>query len=98
MFDKVEQMALKIEGMTCGHCQKRVEEALKAVKGVKGVQVSLVGKTAEIRYAAGKTDRAGLGEGRDRCRLYGDGLNRWGRIAIWKTSGIPVRSSCRSAG
>ena len=31
MFDKVEQMALKIEGMTCGHCQKRVEEALKAV-------------------------------------------------------------------
>ena len=40
MFDKVEQMALKIEGMTCGHCQKRVEEALKAVKGVKGLQVS----------------------------------------------------------
>ena len=60
MFDKVEQMALKIEGMTCGHCQKRVEEALKAVKGVKGVQVSLGGKTAEIRYAAGKTDRQAL--------------------------------------
>ena len=55
-----EPRALKIEGMTCGHCQKRVEEALKAVKGVKGVQVSLVGKTAEIRYAAGKTDRQAL--------------------------------------
>ena len=37
-----------------------MEEALKAVKGVKGVQVSLVGKTAEIRYAAGKTDRQAL--------------------------------------
>lgn len=60
MFEKAEQMTLKIEGMTCGHCQKRVEEALKAVKGVKGVQVSLVGKTAEVRYAAGKTDRLEL--------------------------------------
>ena len=60
MFDKVEQMTLKIEGMTCGHCQKRVEEALKAVKGVKGVQVSLVGKTAEVRYSVGKTGRQDL--------------------------------------
>lgn len=60
MFDKVEQMTLKIGGMTCGHCQKRVEEALKAVKGVKAVQVSLVGKAAEVRYAVGKTDRQAL--------------------------------------
>ena len=37
MFDKQEQLTLKIEGMTCGHCQKRVKEALKAVKGVKTV-------------------------------------------------------------
>ena len=57
MFDKQEQLTLKIEGMTCGHCQKRVEEALKAVKGVKTVQVSLVGKSAEVKYAVGKTDR-----------------------------------------
>ncbi|MDY6943610.1 MAG: cation transporter [Pseudomonadota bacterium] len=28
---------LKIEGMTCGHCAKAVENALKAVPGVKRV-------------------------------------------------------------
>ncbi len=60
MFDKQEQLTLKIEGMTCGHCQKRVEEALKAVKGVKTVQVSLVGKSAEVKYAVGKADRQAL--------------------------------------
>jgi copper chaperone len=33
---------LKIEGMTCGHCVKAVQEALAAVPGVVGpVQVSL---------------------------------------------------------
>ena len=44
MFDKVEQMALKIEGMTCGHCQKRVEEALKAVKALRGSRSAWWGK------------------------------------------------------
>lgn len=32
---------LKIEGMSCGHCVKAVETALKAVDGVKSVHVSL---------------------------------------------------------
>ena len=37
-----------IEGMSCGHCSKRVEEALKSVDGVKSVMVSLEEKKAEV--------------------------------------------------
>lgn len=32
---------LKIEGMSCGHCVKTVQEALKRVKGVVGVSVEI---------------------------------------------------------
>ena len=34
--------------MSCGHCSKRVEEALKSVDGVKSVSVSLQEKKAEV--------------------------------------------------
>ena len=37
-----------IEGMTCGHCQKRVEEALNKIDGVKAV-VDLDNKTAVLQ-------------------------------------------------
>ena len=39
---------LNIEGMSCMHCVKKVEMALKAIKEVKSVNVSLENKTAEI--------------------------------------------------
>lgn len=39
---------LNIEGMTCNHCVKMVEEALKEVPGVKSAKVSLENKTAEV--------------------------------------------------
>jgi copper chaperone len=36
---------LNVSGMTCGHCKAAVENALKKVDGVQGVQVNLeVGK------------------------------------------------------
>lgn len=35
------QTELNVTGMSCGHCVKAVEKALKAVPGVKNVQVSL---------------------------------------------------------
>lgn len=31
---------LKIEGMSCGHCSKRVKDALEAVDGVASAEVS----------------------------------------------------------
>ena len=48
MFGKTETTTIAVEGMTCGHCQKRVADALRAVKGVKSVEVSLEKKSAEV--------------------------------------------------
>lgn len=43
---------LVIEGMSCGHCVKHVQEALEKLDGVQSVRVSLEGKTAilELSY------------------------------------------------
>ena len=48
MFGSKITKTISIEGMSCGHCSKRVEEALKSVKGVKSVSISLEEKKAEV--------------------------------------------------
>jgi len=37
-----------IEGMSCSHCVRHVEEALEHIQGIKGVVVSLKEKSAKI--------------------------------------------------
>lgn len=44
----MKKMIIKIEGMSCSHCQKRVEEALKKQREVKEVEVDLREKKAEV--------------------------------------------------
>lgn len=41
---------LWITGMTCGHCQAKVEKALKSVSGVYTAVVALPGGTAEVDF------------------------------------------------
>ncbi len=60
MFEKKETLVIQVEGMKCPHCQKHVETALKAIKGVKKVTVSLEEKTAEVAFVPGKTDATAL--------------------------------------
>ena len=48
MFGNKITKTIFIEGMSCGGCAKRVEEALKSVNGVKSVSVSLEEKKAEV--------------------------------------------------
>ena len=48
MFGSKITKIILIEGMSCGHCSKRVEEALKSVKGVKNVSILLEEKKAEV--------------------------------------------------
>ena len=48
MFGNKITKTIFINGMSCGHCSKRVEEALKSVNGVKSVKVSLDEKKADI--------------------------------------------------
>ncbi len=46
---------IQVEGMTCGHCQARVEKALNAVAGVKA-KVDLKKKTATVETDGSVTD------------------------------------------
>ena len=46
------KVTLKIEGMTCGHCVGRVQEALDTTPGVIDAKVDLDSGTAEISYGA----------------------------------------------
>ena len=43
-------LRLKITGMTCGHCQTSVEQALARVPGVNAAVVDLRGGSAEVDY------------------------------------------------
>lgn len=44
---------LAVAGMTCGNCARHVTEALQGVPGVRSATVSLEGKSASVKWAAG---------------------------------------------
>ena len=48
MFGNKITKTIFIEGMSCGHCAKRIEDALKSVNGVKSVSISLENKKADV--------------------------------------------------
>lgn len=49
MDDAAEhEIALTVDGMSCGHCQQAVEDALAEIRGVDRVEVSLDAGTATI--------------------------------------------------
>jgi len=45
-----QQLALKVEGMTCGHCKAAVENALRQLSGVVAAEVDLGKKTVTVNY------------------------------------------------
>ena len=48
MFRNKIVKTIFIEGMSCLHCSKRVEDTLKSINGVKAISVSLEEKKAEV--------------------------------------------------
>ena len=46
----LEKVQLTVEGMTCGHCRKAVEEAVEALPGVADAIVDLEKKTLDVSY------------------------------------------------
>ena len=48
MFGKKQVIEFGVEGMMCNKCREHVENALKAVKGVKSVEVSLEAKSVKV--------------------------------------------------
>jgi copper chaperone len=49
---------INIEGMSCGHCVKHVENALMELKGVEKVTVSLADKYAVVEMTEDVGDSA----------------------------------------
>ena len=56
MFDKTENVIISVQGMHCNHCKAKVENTLKALKGVKKFAVSLEEANASVDYVAKKTN------------------------------------------
>ncbi|WNY23930.1 Copper chaperone CopZ [Methanimicrococcus hongohii] len=52
----MDTVTFKVGGMTCGHCQRRVEDALKDVDGVSKATVNLEKGEATIEYDGFKTN------------------------------------------
>lgn len=48
----MEQIAIQIDGMTCGHCVSRVQKALARVEGVHVDQVEI--GSARVSYEPGQ--------------------------------------------
>jgi copper chaperone len=46
----MNEIKLKVEGMTCGHCQMTVKKTLENVKGVKSAVVDLENNSALVNY------------------------------------------------
>lgn len=46
----MKTVTLQVEGMSCSHCQNAVQKAIKSLKGVDEVKVSLADKTAVVNF------------------------------------------------
>jgi copper chaperone len=52
----VTQEIIKVEGMSCTHCQLRVKKAVEAVEGVRKADANLQTKQVVIDYEEGKAN------------------------------------------
>lgn len=50
------QTKIKVYGMTCMHCHKRVTDAIYAIEGVSSVEVDLEDESAEVEFDPDRTD------------------------------------------
>jgi Cu+-exporting ATPase len=57
---RTARLDLRVEGMTCAACVRRVERALLRQPGVTGAAVNLATGKASVDYLPGSTDPAGL--------------------------------------
>jgi len=44
----MKEIIIKVEGMMCGGCEKRIQNALKSIEGVKEVVASHENKTVKV--------------------------------------------------
>jgi copper chaperone CopZ len=58
----LETRRIGIEGMSCDHCARRVENALRGVAGVKDVRVDRLVALATVTFDSTKANLAALEE------------------------------------
>lgn len=58
--EKLETAQIGVSGMTCDHCARRVEKALRANPGVKDAQVDRAKAHATVTFDASTTTLAQL--------------------------------------
>jgi len=51
-----EQIQLQVEGMSCGHCVKAVENGVGEINGVDSVNVTLDQGLVEVQFDASATN------------------------------------------
>ncbi|MDR3086775.1 MAG: heavy-metal-associated domain-containing protein [Azoarcus sp.] len=56
----MDEVTIKVQGMTCGGCVRNVTRVLEALPGVSEVKVSLEQASATVRYDAGKLGIAAM--------------------------------------
>lgn len=44
------QTTLDVRGMTCGHCEKAVKEALEQLEGLQGMEVNIGTGKVDVTY------------------------------------------------
>ncbi|WP_440956416.1 heavy-metal-associated domain-containing protein [Methanosarcina sp. Mfa9] len=52
----ITQEAIRVEGMSCGHCVMTVKKAIESLEGVKEANVSLEDKKAVVEYDEKKVE------------------------------------------
>lgn len=46
----MEKILLPVEGMTCGHCESAIQDAVRKLPGIKKVKASKHKKEAAVEY------------------------------------------------
>lgn len=58
----MQNATLNVKGMSCGHCEKAVRNALMELEGVNTVQVHLSKGKVDVVYDGGKIDLSKMKE------------------------------------
>jgi copper chaperone len=69
-----KHIRLHIEGMTCGHCQKTVNDVITRMKGVSKVSVTLTPGEAEVEFDDSVTSAPSIVAAIDGTEVYSASL------------------------
>ena len=48
--ESITQETIKVEDMSCGHCEMSIKKAIEAIEGVRKVEVNLRNKNVVVEY------------------------------------------------